>query len=416
MRIAATVLILASTCIYPRTSSAKESAGDLIQKANAHMEAGELDVASTTLGKAAALAQKKKDLESEVEAAEAFEKLLRKPRRDAFLGTGIDKSNSSSSDAHAKSNYSSLLLKFMKELDPKRLGAISSAHTLARAILEQASETGDNTGVTEAAPVLQRHLTNKHAGKMGEAMAFYGRGMMARTQKDHAASHLALRRALDLAVESGWTRLSILIGTEAAAAAIASGDSESAKKALADVVPVMKNQHYQLTVYWKRVIKHRLRGVSDDVMAPANAFFDTDKRKGSMVGAQGGKGGRGGAGGGADSRSEFGKAYKRLKKKKPFVSVTRTKDGMRLSEHFGPKRTHEQPFNYMMKHWHEDGVAVSFFHQFVCLRMIDMTGRRGGPGGSNEASHAWAFYPLAIGETWGVMKDGTITIRSKKRR
>ena len=411
MRLCVSVSLLVGILCFPGVSGAKESAAGLIEKAKNQVEAGDVDLAATALAQAVATAQKEKDLEAEVEACERLEDLLEAPLR-AVLKHLRNREKKSSSSNDAASTYQALLLRIMKELDPKRLGAIASAPALARCILGQATQTGDLTGVAEAAAVLKKHLTNKRAGTVGVAMAHYASGMLEAIKKDHAAAFLALRRALDMAADAGWSELTVLIGTEAAAAAVASGDNAAAKKALGDVVPVLKHRPYLLTHLWKGLVEKRLEHAPEDVRAPAQAFFDANKKPGGMAGAAGGKGGTGGRGG----KSVFGEAYKSMKKNKPFVSVTRTESGMSLAQHFGPGRSHNQPRDPMVKHWAEDGVTVSFFHESVNLRMIDMKGGRGGRGERSHASHVWAFVPLAVGETWAVTKGGTATISAKKRR
>ncbi len=42
--------------------------------------------------------------------------------------------------------------------------------------------------------------------------------------------------------------------------------------------------------------------------------------------------------------------------------------------------------------------------------MVDLEGLRGQPGEASHPSPVVPFYYLAVGETWSVSKDGTVSI------
>ena len=64
-----------------------------------------------------------------------------------------------------------------------------------------------------------------------------------------------------------------------------------------------------------------------------------------------------------------------------------------------------------MKHHDDGGITLSFWDGGVRLNMVDKGVRRGQPGESSEPRAFELFFPLAIGETWGVTKSGDVIIK-----
>lgn len=403
------MIVVLAVLIFATPAWAGASVADLLVAGNAAAAEGNPEEAASAFGKAAALAHKTGDLAAEGDVTDALEDFF------AGLQTGQaaarnDESTPAEETAAREARWQQALALVLAELDPARLGAMVSAPVIARRVLEAATDSGANDGVKEAAAVLEKSRKNKKAGAAAIALADYGKGLRARADGDNAAAATALRSSLNRVFDNGWSELTVRIGTEAAVAFLASGDAKAAQQALADVAATLDVQQILVAILWRRLVDTRLKDAPKDVLAPATAFLgDTPSRRNSAF-APGARV----KGGSVAPDSVLVAALKKMKKTKAFVSVTRTDDGLLLREHFGPEREHTPTAGMMVDFWMQDGVTIGFHGHQVMLRAVDLTVRHGAPGGSPYPSAAWALYPLAPGETWGVTKVGVVTITRKR--
>ena len=106
--------------------------------------------------------------------------------------------------------------------------------------------------------------------------------------------------------------------------------------------------------------------------------------------------------------SPIGKALPKWPAGKPFATVGRTSSGFRCDLSFDEAQAVEVALRTGQHtwEWEGSGVTLFLFGPAVALRMLDLTGLRGQPGGRASPSRAWAYYWLAAGETWGATKTG----------
>jgi hypothetical protein len=138
-------------------------------------------------------------------------------------------------------------------------------------------------------------------------------------------------------------------------------------------------------------------------------------------GSAGGRGGRGGAGGagGAGGRageepvSPLGTALRKTPRGKPLATVARTGIGFELRVSWDPKfrGIHERQDG--VKHMDEGGLTLSFADWSVGVAMVDPVGTRGQPGEGSHPRPGRAFYRLAPGETFALLKEGAVQVTSK---
>jgi hypothetical protein len=302
------------------------------------------------------------------------------------------------------------ILNLIEVLPADRGQAFVSAHALAGHLLLMATRNQDRRFVEKAAKVLSRYARGRHHGRCAEAMDRYAKGLVALHAGDDAKAAKELTAALAVMAEEGWTDLAIHAGTECAATWLRMGEAGRATKAMSDVAGTFEGKKIaSLVNTWRKLIAARLADAPPEVVAPlekANEPF----RSGQSVGAAGGAGGRGGH---AGMISKIGEALPRLPAKKPMLTVARTEEG------FVWRQLYDRSFERTVKpkpllhHTEEGGVTLSFFDQAVALCMVDPEGRRGQPGEGSEPHSLRPFYHLARGETFGVTKQGVVTIKSR---
>ncbi|MHC4934210.1 MAG: hypothetical protein ACYTGV_18725, partial [Planctomycetota bacterium] len=116
---------------------------------------------------------------------------------------------------------------------------------------------------------------------------------------------------------------------------------------------------------------------------------------------------------GSAGLSGVGDALESYPRKKALVTVRRTKKGFQIREGFGPKFRKTQAYGPGVRHYGHEGVTYSFWGHAVALTTVDPTGRSGQPGGSSHRGPLRAFYHLGEGETWGVTRQGIVTVAGR---
>jgi tetratricopeptide (TPR) repeat protein len=401
--LACAVCVTMSLLLSP--AFAGESADDILAKAEAKAKADSLADAAEFYALAMKAAQKKKDLP----AQERVQNSLRKAERDAQRKQRTPNARGSVTAA--------ALHGLLAGLDPKRNSAFLSRGPVSYACILAATTSGDRTNLELACTAAIAHARIAKSGAYAQAMASYAQGLLHAEKQEHAKACPALQTALDRMGKEQWAWTGVIVATEAAAVYLAAGDPDKATAALETGAVLMKaNGDRAVAQVWRTAVTERLAG------APANVLTPYDKAVTPLMGAGGfsGKGGAGGAGGkggrggsGAKSQSKVGAAWKKLSKKKPFITVKRTASGYEIKQGFDRGFKATQPYAKGVKHHADGGVTLSFWHGGVRLHMVDMEGRNGQPGEGSQPGSFTLFFPLAIGETWGVNKAGEVTFSSK---
>ncbi|MFV1959293.1 MAG: hypothetical protein ACC662_07755 [Planctomycetota bacterium] len=374
---------------------AGEKGAERIAEAEKLAKDGHYVEAAKVYGAELALAQKKKDLPRQGRIARSMQgAMVSRP------GPGAN-----GRDVHART-----LETLMLALDPKQDHAFLSAGQLAHALLMDATRTGNLAHVEAAAKVCKLHAKNPKAGPFARAMDDYATGLLAMKAGKPADAIAPLGNALAVTVEQGWAWPSVHVATELAAACTAAGKEDQAAGALAKAGSALAASGDQAVAQvFRTLVKHRLEDAPEKVLAAYEAALKPFNR-GASASAAGGRGGKGGQGGrGGVHLSKIGRAWKKLSKRKPFVTVERTADGFVIRETFDRGFEATQPVAHGVKHNDDGGVTLSFWDGGVRLVMVDMEGRRGQPGESSQPGSFVFFHPLARGATWGVLKDGTVT-------
>lgn len=303
----------------------------------------------------------------------------------------------------------------MSGLSPKRNGAFLSCGALAHWCILEATGSDDRAQLDDACNAAIAAAKVSKSGAYTKAMASYARGLQHAAKQEHGLACPLLQTALDKMTKEGWASSAVVVATEAAAAYLAAGQVRKAIAALESGAAAMKASGDQEVVrIWRLAVSKRLPDAGPNVLAPYTQAMEP-LGKGGVAFAKGGKGGQGGRGGqggaGGAQESKVGKAWKKLSKSKPFISVKRTADGYVIKQGFDKRFKATQPYAEGVKHHDDGGVTLSFWDGGVRLYMVDLEGRRGQPGESSLPTSFAFFTPLAIGETWSVNKKGDITIK-----
>ncbi len=303
-------------------------------------------------------------------------------------------------------------LVLLDALDPKRNNVFLSRGHVAHALLLEATHSGGFRHVEAAAAAAKVHAKLKGSGAYAQAMASYGDGLLLVAADEPGEACPLLQDVLDKAVAESWTVLALYAGTELAAAHVKAKANAKAASALRKAATLLKVGGDRAIVgTWRGLVKSRLDGAAADVLAP---FKEAVKPHGGGDASRstGNSSGKPPSGGSRD-RSKVGEAWKKLSKRKPFVTVQRTADGYAIRQSFDKKFAALQPFAHGVKHHGDGGITLSFWNRGVRLHMIDMTGRESPPGESSTPRGFLLFHTLARGETWGVNKAGGVVITAK---
>ena len=377
-------------------ASARDS-NDALAKAKQLMQDGEFDKAVEASGSVLARAQKKKDVLTQLEVLDVL---------------GHEKI---SAKLHQDSERNKLMGLLLSKLDAKHASAVCPAGQVGHALLLLASRTGDWSHVKAAAAAAKKYASQK-TGQHAKVMATYGEALVAIADGKAAAAVEPLRKVVEAANQEGWGHTAVHAVTELAAAHLAGEDAPAAARAMElGKLALDKSKETYVVNAWKRLVAARLADAPENVLAPYTEAVAPEGggRSVSAAGGRGGKGGAGGKGGRGGQRSEspLGKAWKRLSKKKPFVTAERTETGFAVGQSFDQDYEGKQSFESGVKLLDNGGVTLAFFGRGVRVAMLDLTGLRGQPGDSSEPGPFEFFTPLAKGETWGIAKSGVISVR-----
>jgi hypothetical protein len=356
--------------------------------------------AGALLGQAVSLAQKARDLQRESTAADALEELA-----DDLDGRDVPAAADGTRQARPGSR--ALLAATMKAIDAKRHGAFVSAHALATVLLREAVAHGDGVFVEEAAVALLAYEATPKAGKASAPLARFAEGLRAVGAKDAAKADAMLSQAFEAFAANGWLALALDAATERVAGLLAAKDEARATEAVAKAAALVNaDSDFDAVQTWETNGRRRWAGAPPAVLAP---FEKAVANRPGGVGAKGGRGGAGGSGSGGNV-SDLGRYWPKAGADKPFVTLTRTKDGLVARAAFRKEAAEPLALQQGQRHWDDGGVTVALAGWAVALRIVDFEGLRGQPGERSRPSKARAFYPLAEGETWGVSKNGVVTV------
>ena len=301
-----------------------------------------------------------------------------------------------------RANNAAALHELMMTLDAGRSRAFVSAHIIARNLLLDATRTGEQKFVGDAARVIAKHVKGKGVGKCAKAVKFYADGM---TDTDTDKALFALSKAHRVFCDEGWAVLAMHTGVEIATR---SQDAAAGAAAIEKLFPLFpEDADYNLRQVFRALVEARLAGTSNEVRTACDKVLAT-KKPGGSVSAAGGAGGKGGF----VATSKVGKALGRYPKKKSLVTAKRTRGGFDIREGFDKRYRHTQALKHGLVFHDDGGVTLGFWGYAVGLGMVDPSGRNGQPGGSSVGpGRHLAYYFLARGETWGFNKTGVVTIK-----
>ncbi len=402
-----TGMLVAALLLTSATALADDSPQEVLDDAKALAGKGETLKAAERYGDAVAAAQAAGDLQIEETIATSLEEFLQGVQIDAIRRGAKSSESGATSDAPSQA---SLLAAVMRKLDSGRCGAYVAAPVLARNLLLLATESGDFASAADATSVAAAHAKKAGSGRAAAVVAKYAEAMRAETDgKFDVAAPLLDAASLD-AAKAGWLDLVSHAGTEAAFAWMKTGNAEKAAASMtAAAAAVGAKPDLNRINAWSSFAKKRLAETPETVMKPLADL--AEKAKGpNSVSASGGKGGAGEAAGGPTPVSDIGKILPKLAKGKPLVTVKCAPKGLEIHWVTGADEKPVRPFEEMVRIADLGGVTLALQNRSVALMMVDLRGNRGQPGESSHASLVRAFYLLADGETWGVSKDGIVTI------
>ena len=392
--------VFAALCLSSTagTALAKDPSRSAVDEflARAERAADEPEKAATFYGQAVAAAQTLKDLLLERKAADALEAWFAKvePRTDVRRST--------------RPRAREVLAEVMAALDPKRSGAMVSAHALAAEVLADSVALGDGAHVEDAAKVLTAHAGSPKPGAAAAALARWAEGMAAEAHNDAAKADAALEAAAKTLAANGWLAQAASAATELAALRLAAQDDAKAAQALAIAAAAVRDDTDAAVIdAWILVAKGRLLGASPAALEPLTKVASVKRPAGAAM--KGGRGGNGARGGGGDV-SSLGRLWSRLGPDKPVVSVTRDKTGLTIRPTYRTEAVTLAVRDGQRTWEDEGGVTLLLAGPAVTFAMIDLSGLEAQPGDVPVPSRVRAFYLLAEGETWTVTKAGTVTV------
>lgn len=366
--------------------------------------------AAGRFGDAAAAAHRSGDLGAEQDAAEALRSAMdgvaTATPADAVAGT-----------TGTKPTRASLLAAVLAKLDAKRAGAFVSAPCLARRLVLEATETGDRAFVRAARPALAANASQGKGGRAAAAFLKYADALLALDADEKGASKAPalLRETFDEAVERKWPELAVHAGSELALTSLTAGDTAGAAATLRTTLAALDTARDSVPLMrWRSWIRVRTKDAPKDVLDALGLGGDLAESGGAGgAGGAGGKGGKGGAGGRGADGSPYGRWAARARKSEAVVRAKLGPSGFEMRLGWTDGAAGSQPIVQGCPHWNRDGVTLAFDGRAVCVRMLDPTGLAGQPGESSEASVWSALHLVAEGETWSLLRDGTVTVTAK---
>ncbi len=407
-------LALIALCAAAPQPALAGTVPDLVEKADDLFADGALEDAATQLGKAAALAHKKNDVESERAVAATLDTLLREAKKTQRKG--VQRTVSSSGDLTEIQRL--LIVRVVEKIDAKRSAAFVSAPALARRLLLAASEHGDFEHVDTARKVLAVHAAQRGCGSAANTYLQYADGVIAQRDDklDLAAKHL--RAAYTDAADQGWLDLAGHAGTTLAWVQWSQDDQAGAEATLRAVAALFEGDVSGETARaWTRVVQAGLpEGATELAEIVNQATRELTPQASDPTGDSDSSG--------KSKLTRLGKAYKKLGGKSPLTRVERGELAWQIAVLFKPKsKTTEQPRSGARR-LNLGGLRLVLRDQHIAVERLELQNydnfqgapmRRAGEQqpALRPAGHLTlcrADYPLARGETWTVTKAGTIRI------
>jgi hypothetical protein len=391
-------LVLAAAPAEAKESEATAKVKSSLAEVERARKVREWDKAARAVADAALGAQRQNALDLEMLAAAALQELLDAmgPEKPAGGGTTADV------------GPREVLAIVMKALAPARHGAYLSAHALATELLLRAIEQGDAAHLPAAQAVLVAFAASPKCGKAGPALKALAEAVQACRATDATGARKAFELALPLVKQGRWLRATLAAQLEWMALQVAEGDVAAASATLQEAVGYLApKQDGGIARAWVTAARARLATAPEEVRGALDRAVEPYVGAGS-AGAAGGRGGDGGSAGA--NVSPLGRAWPKLPAEKPFATVKRAETGYDVRFSFDKKFAALHPVEAGQTTWDEDGLTLVFADGAVALRMLDMEGTAGQPGGRSDPSPAWGWYWLAPGETYGVTKSGTVHV------
>jgi hypothetical protein len=387
-RLAVLALLAAAAGASAKDGAALKDADELAKKK-------EWVKAAERFGDAVASAQRAGDLQAESDAADAL---------DSFFD-GLPEDPAPDAKPPRAPTRSAVLAATMRKLDASRCGAYVSAPVLARNVLQLATECGDFAAVADAAKVAVAAMAKPTSGAAAPVVAKYAEGLTAVAEGRFADAAVTLQSVAADAGKAKWFELEMHASTELAAAWLHQNAPDKAAAAIAATAAQIDDTcGTELPGEWQTMTKLRCVGAPaalakpiDDLVARANK----STKGGGSASAGGSSGGQ---------VSPIGKLLPTWPNAKPFVSAARKPKGFEISWATKPKDKPLVAFPGKMSQASEGGVKLGFFGRSVALTSVELADEAGVAISAGSPSPVRAFYLLAEGETWGVSKDGVVTI------
>jgi len=404
-RVAPTVLLALTALLAIRSGRVEAKDEDpvpgaaLLVLAEAKGKGGDLVEAGGLIAKAVAAAVKAKSLEGEERAAETLETLLDEIEPDALNGV---LANPLRNTRPGRFKARELVATVHAGLDANRRGLFLSASSLALGLLLDSIAIGDDTYLTPAVATLvaagaapKGGVAAAHFARLAEGVRFARDGKI-----DEALAALA-PAAQDLEGR-GFTLPALHARLEQAAVLFASQREAEAFAVLGKAVDALPKEPDLPNVHeWLHAVENRLEKATP---ASLNAFRERSQPLlGSSPPIAGGRGGHGVAPGNV---SPAGKALQRWTASKPFVTATRTAEGLHCELAFDAKGAATVALKPGQTTWEAGGVTLFLAGPAVALCMVDEVGSRTQPSGRHRASRARAYCWLARGETYAASPGG----------
>jgi hypothetical protein len=393
---AARTFAVAAALAFAASASAKDDAA--IEAAKELAKKGEWVKAAERFGDVVAAAQKAGDLQAEQDAADAaesfFDDVPANPSSDAKTPDGKPKASGPSRAA--------VLAGLMRRLDVARCGACVSAPTLARNVLELATESGDFAPVADAAKVV---AAKSASGAAAAVVAKYAEGLKAAAEGRLDDASAALQSAASDAGKAKWFDLAAHVATELAATRLRQNAPDQAVAAIAAAASTIDGScGVGLTDSWRSMAELRCKSAPPALFNPIDdlaARAKESKNGGSSAGA---------AGGGSGRTSPIGKLLQNWPKGKPLVAAARKTSGFEISWATKQGAKPVVAFPGGKSQAVEGGVTLGFYGRSVALVRVDLEDDAGVAIGGGEPSPVRAFYLVADGETWSVSREGLVTV------
>jgi hypothetical protein len=374
----------------------------LLALAESKAKAGELTEAGALVAQAVVATVKAKSLAGEQRAAEVLDALLDEIEGDASRDARGDAARD---PRPGRWKARELVAAVHKGLDAKRRGLFVSAPALALGILLDAMVFGDATHLAPAVATLTEAGAAPKAGVAAASFAKLAQGVAA-AREGKAEDALAALAAAGAELEGrGFTLPGLFARLEQAAVLRGAGREPEAFDVLGKALEALPKEPDLPSVQeWLHGVEVRMEKASPEALTKfrerGQAFL------GSSPGGAGGAGGRGGHGGGAHDVSPIGKVLPKWGASKPFVTATRTAEGLACTLTFDPTDSATVAPKPGQTSWEAGGVTLFVAWPAVALCMVDVAGTAGQPGERSRASRARAWVWLAVGETYAASQSG----------